>query len=106
MKGDITMTFSTIDEVIHYLSANKEEFQERYGITSVGVFGSFVRKEQTPCSDIDIVVEMDPRRKNLHNLLQFKRHMERTLELSVDIGFEHTLKSAARESIKKQIVYA
>ncbi len=106
MKGDIAMTFSTIDEVIHYLSANKGEFQERYGITSIGVFGSFARNEQTPYSDIDIVVEMDPRRKNLHNLLQFKRHMERTLRHSVDIGFDHTLKPAARESIKKQIVYA
>lgn len=100
------MKFKTIDEVIHYLSANKGEFQEMFGITRIGVFGSFVRKEQTPCSDIDMVVEMDPRRKNLHNFLQFKRHMERTLELSVDIGFEHTLKPAARETIKKQIVYA
>ncbi|WP_045216963.1 nucleotidyltransferase family protein [Desulfonatronovibrio magnus] len=100
------MTFSTIDEVIHYLRTNKGEFQERYGITSIGIFGSFVRKEQNPFSDIDMVVEMDPHRKNLHNFLQFKRHVERTLELSVDIGFEHTLKPAARESVKKQIVYA
>jgi len=99
------MTFSTIDEVIHYLRANKGEFQERYGITSIGIFGSFVRKEQNQFGDIDMVVEMDPRRKSLHNFLQFKRHVERTLELSVDIGFEHTLKPAARESIKKQIVY-
>ena len=100
------MTFSTIDEVIHYLRASKGEFQERYGITSICIFGSFVRKEQNQFSDIDMVVEMDPRRKNLHNILQFKRHVERTLELSLDIGFEHTLKPAARESIKKQIVYA
>ena len=100
------MTFSTIDEVLHYLSENKLEFQEKFGITRIGVFGSVARGEQTSCSDIDMVVEMDPRRKNLHNFLQFKRHLESTLELSVDIGFEHTLKPSARESVKKQIVYA
>jgi len=100
------MKFSTIDEVLHYLSENKLEFQEKFGITRIGVFGSFVQREQNPCSDIDMVVEMDPQRKNLHNFLQFKRHLESTLGLSVDIGFEHTLKPAAKESVKKQIVYA
>ena len=34
------MTFSTIDEVLHYLSENKLEFQEKFGITRIGVFGS------------------------------------------------------------------
>jgi hypothetical protein len=100
------MTFSTIDEVIHYLSENKLEFQEKFGITRIGVFGSVARREQTSCSDIDMVIEMDPQRKNLHNFLQFKRHLESTLGHSVDIGFEHTLKPAAMESIKHQIVYA
>ncbi len=100
------MTSSSITDVIRYLRANKQEYLELYGITRIGVFGSFARNEQTPRSDIDMVVEMDPRRKNLHNYLQFKRHLERTLQLSVDIGFEHTLKPTARESMQRQVVYA
>lgn len=100
------MTSSSITDVIRYLRANKQEYQKLYGITRIGVFGSFTRNEQTPRSDIDMVVEMDPCRKNLHNYLQFKRHLERTLQLSVDIGFEHTLKPTARESMQRQVVYA
>ncbi len=100
------MVFSSIADVINHLSANKQKYQELYGITRIGVFGSFARNEQTPCSDIDLIVEMDPHRKNLHNYLQFKRHMEKTFNLSVDVGFEHTLKPAARESMGRQIVYA
>ncbi len=100
------MASISIADVINHLSANKQKYHELYGITRIGVFGSFVRNEQTQFSDIDLVVEMDPLRKNLHNYLQFKRHMEKTLQLPVDVGFEHTLKPIAKESIQRQIVYA
>ena len=100
------MAVMSISDVINHLTANKQKYRDLYGITRIGVFGSFVRDEQTPFSDIDLVVEMDPRRKNLHNYLPFKRDLEKTLQLPVDVGFEHTLKPIAKESIQRQIVYA
>lgn len=100
------MAFMTITDVINHLSVNKKKYHDLYGVTRIGVFGSFVRNEQTPFSDIDLVVEMEPERKNLHNYLQFKRDLEKTLQLSVDVGFEHTLKPIAKESMQRQIVYA
>jgi uncharacterized protein len=104
-SGGTPMAFKSISDVINHLTANKQKYHDLYGVTRIGVFGSFVRNEQTPFSDIDMVVEMDQHRKNLHNYLQFKRHMEEALQLSVDVGFEHTLKPVAKESIQRQIVY-
>ena len=34
----------------------------RLGVRSIGLFGSFVRNEQTPSSDVDILVEFSPGR--------------------------------------------
>ena len=58
-----SMAVMSISDVINHLTANKQKYRDLYNITRIGVFGSFVRDEQTPFSDIDLVVEMDPRRK-------------------------------------------
>jgi predicted nucleotidyltransferase len=71
----------------------------------MGIFGSFVQKTQTISSDIDMVVEFESDRKNIHSFLQLKRFLEKELSRKVDIGFEHSLKPTVRESIKDRIIY-
>jgi len=100
------MVISSIEEVVAYLKKNKRYLHDRFGITSIGVFGSFVRGEQTAHSDIDMVIEMEKDKKNIHSFLSLKRFIEKEMERKVDIGFEHSLKPAIREKIKEQIVYA
>jgi len=46
-----------IDEVKTKLESLKPELRERFQVETIGVFGSFVRGEQTSKSDIDILVE-------------------------------------------------
>ena len=99
------MAISTIDEVVTYLKNNKSFFYEKFGVTRVGIFGSFVRDEQTSSSDIDMVVEMEKNRKNIHSFLQLKRFLEKELDTQIDLGFENTLKPSVREKIKGQIIY-
>lgn len=99
------MVISSIEEIVAYLKKNKTYLHDRFGIISIGVFGSFVRGEQTPYSDIDMVVEMEKNKKNIHSFLQLKRFIEKEIERRVDIGFEHSLKPAIREKVKEQIVY-
>lgn len=93
------------EEIIAYLKKNRKYFHERFGVTSIGIFGSFVRGEQTSSSDIDMVIEMKKNRKSIHSYLQLKRFLEKGIERKVDIGFEHSLKPAIREKIKEQIIY-
>ena len=40
------------------------EIREKYGVTSIGVFGSYARGEATQKSDIDIIVELGRARKS------------------------------------------
>ena len=66
----------------------------------MGVFGSFVQNKQTISSDIDMVVEFEKGRKNIHSFLQLKRFLEKELARKVDLGFENSLKPVVRDKIK------
>jgi len=99
------MKISSIEKIVTYLKNKKEFFYDRFGVTRMGVFGSFVRNEQTALSDIDMVIEMEKDRKNIHSLLQLKRFLEKELERKVDLGFENSLKPVVKEKLKGRIIY-
>ena len=94
------------DEIITYLKQNMALLNERFGVTRIGIFGSFARGEQSIASDIDMVVEMDKDRKNIHSFLKLKRFLEKEMSREIDLGFEHSLKPAIKEKVTKQIIYA
>jgi len=48
------------DAVLDTLKQYKEQNSVKYGITKLGLFGSYARGEQTPDSDIDICIAIDP----------------------------------------------
>jgi uncharacterized protein len=49
----------TKDVVINYLKSIKEDLRKKYGITTLGLYGSYARDEATKNSDIDIFYERD-----------------------------------------------
>lgn len=99
------MEISSIDELVAYLRDKKGLLYDRYGVTRIGIFGSFVQGGQTTTSDIDMVVEFEKSRKNIHSFLQLKRFLEKELSRKVDLGFEDALKPIVRENIKEKIIY-
>lgn len=94
-----------LKNVIGLLQRHKQFMYEKFGVTRLGIFGSLVRGEFTPVSDIDIVVEMEESKKNIHVFFQLKRFLEKETSRSIDLGFEHALKPVVKKKIKKQIVY-
>ena len=99
------MKVTTLEDIIGPLLEKKQFFYENFGVIRMGVFGSFTQGTQKDTSDIDIVVEIEKDKKNLHNFLKLKRMLESEFERSVDLGFEHTLKPAVREKLKGKITY-
>lgn len=95
----------SLSSVIDHLQKHKQFMRDRFGVTRIGVFGSLVRGDSTLASDVDIVVEMEGDRKNIHSFLQLKRFLENGISRRVDLGFEHALKPAVRERIRKHIIY-
>ncbi len=46
-------------DIISYLKDKKTELFKKYGITALGIYGSYARDEATADSDIDIFYERD-----------------------------------------------
>jgi predicted nucleotidyltransferase len=99
------MKISSIEEIVDYLKRNKRFLYDKFGVTRMGIFGSFVRGEQADSSDIDMVVDIEKGRKNIHSFFQLKRFLEKELEKKIDLGFEHSLKPIIRDKIKEKIIY-
>ena len=55
---------SSLEDTIAILKKHKDYLAEVYGVTRLGIFGSFVRGEQTSTSDIDVVIEMKKEKKS------------------------------------------
>lgn len=93
------------EEIIEYLVLHKKEFREKYGVISIGLFGSYIRGKENENSDIDIAVEMESENK-FRSFFNLKRDLEKNLGKKVDLGIASTLKPIARKHILKEIVYA
>ena len=48
-----------LEEIEKILAEHKEELYQKYKIKEIGIFGSFVRGEESKESDVDIVVEFE-----------------------------------------------
>ena len=70
-------------EVLEILRRHKAEFADRYGVTSLGVFGSVARDEAAEDSDVDIVFETNS--PNLFRTARMKRQLESLLCRRVDV---------------------
>jgi len=99
------MKVITLEDIIEPLLKKKQFLHDSFGVVRIGIFGSFVQGSQKESSDIDMVIEVEKGKKNLHNFLQLKRLLENEFGRSVDLGFEHTLKPIVRENLKGKITY-
>ena len=94
------------NQIIHYLSANKQSICRRYRLTKLGIFGSYARNEQTPASDLDLLVEFEDSTPNLSSVKDFlRKEMQSVFHIPVDICREKYIKPNFRQQILKDAVY-
>ena len=74
---------------------------ERYEVKRAAVFGSFVRGEQKPTSDIDLLIEFKGR-KSLLDLAGLKIELEETLHRKVNVLTYNSLHPLLRDRILKE----
>ena len=92
--------------VLEKLNALLPEFQEKYGVARIGLFGSYIRGEASPGSDIDIIVTFQENRETFDNYMDLKFFLEDIFEKSVDLIIEDTIKSRIKDQILHEAVYA
>lgn len=96
----------TKEYIINYLSEHKDEFSQKFGITKLGLFGSYVRNEAQKNSDIDILIELENNLTDIHDKKTiFKETLENYFNAKVDIAREKYLKPLAKKEILKEVEY-
>ena len=59
---------TTKENILATLKTNKAELS-KFGVTNVGLFGSYLRNEQTFKSDIDLLIDFEPGKENFDNYM-------------------------------------
>ena len=84
----------------------KPSLQREYHITELGIFGSYVRGEQTEDSDIDILVEFEPDfRFGLVTYCHIENELSDSLGRKVDLVMKKALKPRIGKQILKEVIY-
>jgi predicted nucleotidyltransferase len=94
------------EEVIATLKAHQPELMA-IGILHAGLFGSVARGEQTPESDIDILVELD--RDKVRGVFAYtgiKRQVGELFETDVDVISKSALRPELHEPVNQDLISA
>lgn len=75
------------------------ELREKYSVNYLGVFGSYIRGEQTEDSDLDILVQFD-KKPGLLKYIELENYLSDLLGIKVDL----VMKSALKPNIGKRIL--
>ena len=93
-----------LENILKILKEHERELREKYGLKSIGVFGSYVRGEERIDSDLDILVEFD-RKIDLFEFLELEEYLSEILGVKVDLVLKRALKPRIKETILKEAIY-
>ncbi len=90
---------TSIEEIKGTLRKLKPLLKELYGVTEIGVFGSYLRGEQKDKSDLDVLVEFE-RPMGLFKFVELENYLSEKIGVKVDL----VMKSALKPRIGKRIL--
>jgi predicted nucleotidyltransferase len=96
----------TLEKIKKLLSENKPYLQEKYHIKTIGVFGSYVRGEQTEKSDIDILVEFEENIPvTFFSFMDLEFYLEDLIGKKIDLVMKTSLKPYIGKYILSEVQY-
>jgi predicted nucleotidyltransferase len=92
-----------LEEVRGVLQGHKEELKSRYGVSRIGIFGSYARNEQIEESDVDILVEFE--RPIGLDFVALAEHLEALLGFKVDLVSRGAIKPNRWKYVAEDLLY-
>lgn len=94
----------TLANITDSLRQQLPVLRSSFGIDELGIFGSYVRGEQTEESDLDVLVTFS-RTPTLIGLSALKHHLEDTLDMKVDVVLRDSMKQYIAPYILREVQY-
>lgn len=98
------MITSAKEELLSVLLDHQREMAEM-GVQRLAVFGSFIREEATPESDVDLLVEFKPGYKTFDNFMRLAFFLEDLLGRPVDLVTTESLSPHIGPHILREAQY-
>jgi uncharacterized protein len=92
--------------VLALLRQHETILKERFGVERIGIFGSFVRGEERPDSDVDVLVVFQKDEETFDHYMDCKFYLEDLFGRKVDLVIEDSIKHRLKEPILNEVVYA
>ncbi|MCK4459499.1 MAG: nucleotidyltransferase family protein [Methanosarcinales archaeon] len=96
----------SISTIVKMLRLHDTDVREKFKITEIGVFGSYVRGEQREDSDIDILVEFEKGYKTFDNYMELKFFLEDILTSKIDLVIKTAIRDEIKQNILSEVTYA
>jgi predicted nucleotidyltransferase len=104
-NGKIMEKTISKNRIIQELKADKNFLKQNFGVINIGLFGSYAKDQQTPTSDIDLLVEFKEPRFDWIASLQ--AYMEQRFDKKIEIVRKRKLsKSKFFDRIEREVIYA
>jgi predicted nucleotidyltransferase len=94
----------TIEKLKAVLASHKEELKKNYKVKDIGIFGSYVRNEQTKKSDFDVLVTFSET-IDLFMFVELENYLSDLLRVKVDLVMKDGIKPRLKERILNEAVY-
>ena len=93
-----------LESIIKVLKEHERELKEKYGVKSIGIFGSYVRGQQRKDSDLDVLVEFE-RSVDFFEFLELEEYLSGVLRVKVDLVSKKSLRPEIAKNVLKEVVY-
>jgi predicted nucleotidyltransferase len=93
------------EDILSVIKKNQKKI-ESFGVKRLGLFGSYVRNEHNPQSDIDLLVEFFQDRKTFDNFIHLSFLLEDALGHHIELVTVESLSPYIKPFILKEVVYA
>ena len=92
------------EDVLTKLATHLPELRDRFGIETIGIFGSVSRGEDTPDSDIDILYKFSTQTIRLRQLMGCKEYLAELLGRNIDMIGINWIDPANRPAIENDMI--
>jgi uncharacterized protein len=92
----------TLEQLRRQLRTQLPTLTRDYRVKTLGLFGSYVRHEQTPESDLDVLVEFDEP-PSLFEFIRLESQLSELLGVKVDLVMKDALKPVIGQRILREV---
>ncbi len=103
LYNEIMDTVKGLSDFKESLKSLLPELNQKYSVLNIGIFGSYVRQEQSEESDLDILVTFESP-PSLFKFIELENFLSDSLSVKVDLIMEDAIKPNLKKRILQEVV--